>query len=322
MTRAGALYFDSFTSDTNIYTTSFDFSTERFDSPPVHAVQQWTGSNQQPDWSPDGKYLAYVSRRSGAPNDVIVIRSLDTGQTRELSPLNKVWALRWSPDSRSFAAVGYNAKWRGVLRIDAQTSDVTLLVSEQPGLLVCCAVEWSNDGKSIFYVRTTSGGSERAFVRRDLASGNEMELVRNARLGGLNLSPDRRNIVAGIGSIGTDSPSNTGLIRNAVIPTDGSPLRLLNGSTGGCAGGCSHMMFAPDGNSNLIRNNPKEGKPEVWRVFLDGAAPKKLDLDIPPRARGAFRVHPDGKRIAFVDWGAPKSEIWVVENYLRQRAGQ
>ena len=203
------------------------------------------------------------------------------------------------------------------MRIDAQTGDVSILVPEQ-GQEISNAVEWSSDGQSIFYIKETSGGSVHVLIRRDLASGSETELVGNARLGGLNLSPDRRNIVAGIRPIGTDSPSNTGLNSMAVIPTDGSPLRPLNVYTGGCAGGCSHMMFAADGNSLLIRSNPNEGKPEVWRVFLDGAAPKKLDVDIPRRARGPFRVHPDGKRVAFVDWGAPKSEIWLMENYLRQ----
>src|SRR5204863_10214606 len=58
----------------DIQLASFDFAQGRFLSPPVSAVQTFVGTNRQPNWSPDGKYLAYLSR------DLVVgIRSVATG---------------------------------------------------------------------------------------------------------------------------------------------------------------------------------------------------------------------------------------------------
>jgi len=57
-------------------------------------------------WSPDGKYLAYISIRDSlgpksSTQSVLCIRSLDTGEERELFPdLPDFWNLKWSPDSR------------------------------------------------------------------------------------------------------------------------------------------------------------------------------------------------------------------------------
>jgi Tol biopolymer transport system component len=42
----------------------FDFATGKFLSPPIAPIQTYVGTNQWPDWSPDGKYLAYASLRA------------------------------------------------------------------------------------------------------------------------------------------------------------------------------------------------------------------------------------------------------------------
>ena len=171
ITQSGAVYVEVDIVDSDISTAAFDFNGERFVGEPAAPVQQWVGSNRQPDWSPDGKYLAYLSFRTVAASqrNIIVIRSLETGQARELTPmLDKFFSPRWSPDSRSFVVMGWNAKGRGVFRIDAETGEVSLLVSEQPGALIGTAVEWSSDGKSVFYSRNSPGSADRMFVRRDL----------------------------------------------------------------------------------------------------------------------------------------------------------
>jgi len=69
------------------------------------ATQRFVGSNFSPAWSLDGQLLAYLSsRRQGLfERDIIAIRSLKTGEERDLSPnLLEVWEpIRWSPDSRN-----------------------------------------------------------------------------------------------------------------------------------------------------------------------------------------------------------------------------
>ena len=128
-----------------------------------------------PDFSPDGKYLAYyvappVELSSEGPRNPpgnIVIRSLNTGEERELaiSPRFSVGVyrrLRWSPDGRFALVFGTDETGRrGIHRVDTDTGKLTAVVLDVPetphrklpsGDYVSTA-EWSPDGKAIFYSR-------------------------------------------------------------------------------------------------------------------------------------------------------------------------
>src|SRR5262249_48174661 len=78
-TDAGKLYLhiedDGLRSDVQM--AAIDFEKGRILSPPSLTVQTYVGRNQSPVWSPDGKYLAYASRRGpvGPEHFVIGIRS-------------------------------------------------------------------------------------------------------------------------------------------------------------------------------------------------------------------------------------------------------
>lgn len=58
--------------------------------------------DRMPAWSPDGRWLAYVSDRSGE-QQLYVTRSDGSGGSRAVTALERAWFLqpRWSPDSRS-----------------------------------------------------------------------------------------------------------------------------------------------------------------------------------------------------------------------------
>ena len=83
VTASGALYIGTRIENRDIHVASLDFDTGRLLAPPVRPVETFVGANAQPDWSPDGKYLAYTSVRYRAgSNKVLVVRSMDTGQSR------------------------------------------------------------------------------------------------------------------------------------------------------------------------------------------------------------------------------------------------
>src|SRR5439155_20582047 len=113
ITRSGTLYYAVGGSDEDVYLTSVDFETGKALIAPKRVAQQYVGSNTAAKWSPDGKYLAYLSLRQRPTgfNPVLAIYSLETGKTRELKPgLVTFTRPFWSPDSRYVIGTGGNRK--------------------------------------------------------------------------------------------------------------------------------------------------------------------------------------------------------------------
>src|SRR5687768_1069535 len=86
VTRSGALYFGVRVGSPDIYVTSVAFSSGKLLSPPTPATEQFMGFNSQPDWSPDGKYLAYVTIGPTSLSNILSIQSVESGKTRQLHP--------------------------------------------------------------------------------------------------------------------------------------------------------------------------------------------------------------------------------------------
>ena len=195
-TREGSLYYGLLSSSTDVYTASIDPATGELLEPPTKAIQRFEGFNHSPAWSPDGKSLAYVSMRSPPGNarrrGVLVIRSVETGEERELHPEARLENLHWSPDGCSILC------GRSLQIIDAQTGDVTSIVQFDPadriGIYDCV---WHPDGKAIFYIRVViSGQWPHSIVAHDLETGKEKELFQgDIDWPGLAISPDGQWLV-------------------------------------------------------------------------------------------------------------------------------
>ena len=120
----------------DVYIAALDSATGQPRGAPVLVSDRSRGVSTLPEWSPDGQHLAYVSFRGapgvGLPSNIITIRSLETGQERELTPqlaFLQDTRLRWSPDGHSFLVSGEeNDGHRGLYQINAQTGDVTPIV--------------------------------------------------------------------------------------------------------------------------------------------------------------------------------------------------
>jgi Tol biopolymer transport system component len=120
-TESGKLYAKAGTPypgrQTDVHLASIDFTTGKLLSAPSLAAQTFVGDNLAPAWSPDGKYLAYASRRRsiGPHHFVLAIRSVETGQIREVSPspaMDQVDELVWAPDGRSLLVTRRDVKGR------------------------------------------------------------------------------------------------------------------------------------------------------------------------------------------------------------------
>ncbi|MCJ7580393.1 MAG: tetratricopeptide repeat protein, partial [Candidatus Aminicenantes bacterium] len=89
-TEDGDLYYAIYTSMNDVYTASLDLEKNSLSTQPKRTEELFMGANGSPDFSLDGKYLAYISKRTFGPGrfepQAICILSLESGEKRELFP--------------------------------------------------------------------------------------------------------------------------------------------------------------------------------------------------------------------------------------------
>jgi len=303
----GSLYYGLLAPSTDVYTASIDPVTGELLEPPAKAIRRFEGRNLSPVWSPDGKNLAYVSKRpspgSASRRGILVIRSVETGTERELYPEARLQNLHWSPDGRSILC------GKSLQIIDAQTGDVTSIAQFDPtGRIHICGAEWSSDGKMVFSLREVRVGPwYRSIIAQDLETGKEKELRQGGiNWAGLSVSPDGRHLVFADGRA------------LKVIPTVGGEPRefhhLQDTKIFAANDAGSGFAWTADGRYVLLGIH-RPGRPdptELWRIPVEAGEPQKLlEMD----GLRDISVHLDGRRIAFTG-GRPQMEVWTMENFL------
>jgi len=318
-TEKGSLFYTTMTSWSDIYVTSVDMETGELTSTPELLPSQ--GFNTTPTWSPDGESLAYESQRT-APGSfrirpVLVIRSMRTGEERELIPDQDIatWGtlgqLRWSPDGRSILCGGHPGE--NLHLIDVQTGHVTANVAIRKGGPIS-GPAWSPDGKTILFTRMRLEKEDWPcrIVALNLETRKERELYASGRRAGpLAVSPDGRQLAF----------SGEGQLK--VIPTAGGEPRTLvrkdpNLRDTDFFG--APIAWTPDGRYVLfiIGKSPSDEQPDgmvqLWRVPAEGGIPQKvLEME---GEETYLSLHPDGWRIAFQKGKRKQVDLWVMENLL------
>jgi Tol biopolymer transport system component len=316
LTRSGALYYSVRASGRDIYLASVDFETGKLLSPPTILPQPYVGLNDFPQWSPDGKYLAYLSRRDAnsrsAQMTALAIRSTETGQVRELRPnLAYIYSAHprplWSPDGRSLLVNGKDNKGRqGIFRIDAQSGEAAPLITSDRGQGDVSAVGWLPNGRMLYIRRDLQSKQDVLFVR-DMQSGQEREIVRRDGVGGVAVSPDGRLLAV----TGFDRSTKSGSL--LLVPAEGGePRELLRLSDSGPETLGAFVGWLPDGKSLLFRKGPRVAR-ETFRIPAEGGAPVKYGEEWTLRASATNPA--DGRQVAFA-MGEYQLEIWAMENFL------
>jgi Tol biopolymer transport system component len=301
-TRSGAFYCQRRHQGWNVYVARLDPDTGevRSEPSPVRLV----GKDVWPDWSPDGQYLAYCSESDREKAQIIRIRTLATGQERELKPdLPRFEYLRWCPDSRHLLITNFSGESPSVIyRLAAATGDYTALVrSDQRKIR---QAELSADGKTLAY-RIRGRGTMNRLIVRSLETGNEKEVLQTPTAGALALapgsgwalSPDGKHVALSI----REEAGKPFVLK--IMSVESGEYRTLDTEW------VFQMAWTRDGRDLLVTKNVKE----LWRVSAEGGVPEKI-LDWKEMIMGP-RIHPDGRHIAFFS-GARMSELWVMENFL------
>lgn len=322
--RGGSIYYSLAPSVQNVYVASLDFATGALLQAPTLVTQAFTGSNRRPAWSPNGKYLAYLStrhRHEGVPSwipNTIVIRSRETGGERELIPkINIAWILgiRWSADGRSILFTGGFGNPGVFKNVDIQTGKVSTLIPadpQKPETWIEYGVP-TPDGKSLVYSSYNGEEVVSVFIR-NLETGNRRELAHvsaPAGISGIAVSPDGRQVAFTTQS----EPSETSALE--VVSTAGGEAReLLRLKAPEEFKVFDTLAWTQDGSQIVFgkaSTNFKQQNVQLWEVNARNGKLRKLGLSMD--GISSLCISPDGHRIAF-DAGGIYEEVWVMENFL------
>ncbi len=322
MTRSGTLYYlVSGVLRTNVYTAELDAAMKAVKAP-VLATDRFINTNSASTWSPDGEYLAYLSSRGprtvGSPSTVLVIRTLKTGEERDLSlpqavvTGNLAPSPSWFPDGRAVLVWGILGKGAVYYRVDLASGHAELLHAPKGasgnGGLGANAI--SPDGKTIFYIASIDDPPliERKLVRFDIDSRRETIVRSGPAFFSLALSPDGTQLASSRterdGSHIEVMPAAGGEAREVFLSTDFVGLNTLAWSPDQ-----RYLVFAKGG------DNGSNGLNVLWRVPVAGGNPERMGISMAGQLKYP-RLHPDGRRITFGVFETGASEVWALENFL------
>lgn len=330
ITADGAFFYNRVVGTRDNYTAVLDPLTLEVTSEPERLSQRFIGTNKGLDWSPDGKYLAYLSVRHQELREplslVCVVRSLETGEERELRPKppvsydtgNESSCLRWFPDGSSFLVEGLSQNRRGFYKIDLETGKAASFILAAPGEKLEWPA-WSPDGK-IFYYLIQRKDRSRSIMARHLETGKKEELYRTETpsiMTNLALSPDGQKIVFRAGIL-EDYPSLD--ILKTMPAEGGEPEELMRESVpeDRCINDAPGLVWTPDGSHLFFGRwlDYQEGMLELWKVPASGGKSERIGVAMTQVQD--IRIHPDGTQIGFVA-GREIDQIWMLENFFPQK---
>lgn len=320
--RAGDRYFYGVIVDApTIHRATIDPVAGRVLTEPVPITSPLDGRAGHPTWSPDGESMAYELRSPRESELRFMVKSTDGDEVREIasgdlgSGMSR--GLHWGTDGGSlFFLKDADDRSPGLHRLDVETGEI---VEEKPGR-VGQAMDVVPGGGTAIVVATDPASSRRGatLVMRDLSDGAERVLATLPDplvSGRVAVSPrgERaallyRDPVAGVATL-------------ALVDLDDGEMRSLysvsvsdrpSQGDGGPGLRDRELAWTPDGRNVLVvrRGTGEDGRDALLSVPVAGGDPTVI-MDF--EGRRNLALHPDGRRVAFVD-GQLRSELWVIDS--------
>ncbi|MEN3339107.1 MAG: eukaryotic-like serine/threonine-protein kinase [Acidobacteriota bacterium] len=318
LTEAGTLYYMLQTGMVDVYTAPLVSPRSDRVGIPEAVSSTFVGSNNSSSWSPDARFLAYVSVRGAVDTDpfsrVLAIRNVVDGTERLLHPpLAFFIAPRWSHDSRTILVRGTDLDGRaGSFLVDAVTGAVhgTMLATSVRGQTAVGNVAWSPGGDRLWFDRPGVGLFERATVGGtpkkilDYAAEGLASIVPQPE--GFRVSPNGRALAF----YGTDKNTGPGVTVLKVKFFEDPSRELVRLTRPDVF---TSLAWAADGTGLLYSRRANQSATSLWWISTGGGEPRQAGLTL--NGLRGLDVRSDGRALTFTA-GAPKYELWKMDNLL------
>ena len=305
---------------------ALDFASGKWLTRPTDAVREYfAGANQSPEWSPDGRTLAYVSTRAaGLRNTQSISLRAEAAHVRELTvPLIHISGLRWVPDGTALLVWGRNFRGdSGWWRVDLNSGSASLFEAEGvEGTSVF--IRWSVDGTKVYFRRVLSQ-NRTAFIEKVFPEGPVRTLYEGVRGpaagqpgGPADLSPDGRKIYYRVAvSEERDAPYRQFAFMERDL-TSGAEREIARGQLSG-------TNMSPDGQYLATGSNDAVSRTRTWSIIStrDGRREELFRMPLPDALRTGGSQNLDV--LSIVTWSADsksmllrklvgdKHELWWV----------
>ena len=310
---ANGIAYSNLVSIRNIYTLAVDPQSGAPAGKPTQLDFLPTGSNSNPIYSPDGKFIAFVMKPPEEPPvRKIVIYPVSGGEARDFQIPNKnFWAalsgLRWLPDGSgisfcgeaSHETPGWKEGMRGyrLFHLDLETGEWQTLTLDGEGWK---RSEWRGDGQGYYYNRSMSEG-KFDIAEKDIQTGDERVLCGiGPGLYTLRCSRDYTKLAFSL-----DFSSNLRGIE--IIDTKtGKKLKEFKEF--------QLSAWSPDGRYILAR---KGSKPSYHVISCADSSSREYDLseNLPQGDRWHFDWSPLGDQVAFA-FRLSQFDAYIIRNAI------
>lgn len=323
-TDDGRFFYSVETGAREIHVANLDVETGRVVGAPEVLTPHAPGSQVQPSWSPDGRYVAYLLeqfRGSSTSNPpTLAIRSLDTGQERLLRLPPDVYQPRehyWLADGHSLVLRYTDEEMRGAIRrIDLRSGENEVVFRRSEGETRHVMITPDERAVVVYsWERSGDGRMETVLTVSDLESGEEREIFRapaeTASMTGFSsLSPDGSAVAAWHGK------ATGGGVRFLIVPLYGGDVREIPTPAETKLG--SAVVWTPDQRFLVTTRLDDPDDPSNWvrhLVRVDIETGEVQELGLSGESLGFFRLSPDGRHLAYAS-GSEAYEVWVMEDFL------
>jgi tricorn protease len=251
--------------------------------------------NDQPKWSPDGKFVAFVSDRSG--RDEIWISDPDGRTPKKITDLdNEKGSLAWTPDSK---ALFYTATDRKLYSYSVADGKTAVVASSDLGRIGSVAIspdsKWvmfskpDRTQRSHVYIAPIAGGDER-HISDDTVHYSENNAVWTAD-GRYAVFTSTETVPTGIASQGGITPATT-LWSVSLRDRDRDPAdRDIDNEAEGLAAEAAARQTGRGGSAGAAP------PPEI-RIDWNGIARRAKQVNVPGPPMGGLEPAPEGHSVA------------------------